>query len=100
MLPVYCVKDVTSLYLRITPPWRGSRRSRAARRRLMRWGVDAGRSEKNRLSTAVDPSRKKCNIRRPMQEMFRALGGLSREEEWHRSLEVVFRSRRPETSKP
>ena len=25
----------------ITPPWRGSRRSRAARRRLMRWGVDA-----------------------------------------------------------
>ena len=27
----------------ITPPLRGSRRSRAARRRLMRWGVDAGR---------------------------------------------------------
>ncbi len=26
----------------ITPPLRGSRRSRAARRRLMRWGVDAG----------------------------------------------------------
>ena len=27
----------------ITPPLRGSRRSRAARRRLMRWGVGAGR---------------------------------------------------------
>ena len=34
-----CVKDVTGLYL-ITPPLRGSRRSRAARRRLMRWGVE------------------------------------------------------------
>ena len=28
--------------LKITPPSRGSRRSRAARRRLMRWGVEAG----------------------------------------------------------
>ena len=28
--------------LKITPPLRGSRRSRAARRRLMRWGVEAG----------------------------------------------------------
>ena len=27
----------------ITPPLRGSRRSRAARRRLMRWGVSGGR---------------------------------------------------------
>ena len=27
----------------ITPPLRGSRRSRAAKRRLMRWGTDAGR---------------------------------------------------------
>ena len=31
---------------RITPPWRGSRRSRAARRRLMRWG---GRNRATRL---------------------------------------------------
>ena len=38
--PDHCVKDVPGLYL-ITPPLRGSRRSRAARRRLMRWGVEA-----------------------------------------------------------
>ena len=31
----------------ITPPLRGSRRSRAARRWLMRWGVETGRSEEN-----------------------------------------------------
>ena len=40
-LPDHCVKDVPGLYPLITPPLRGSRRSRAARRRLMRWGVEA-----------------------------------------------------------
>ncbi len=33
----------------ITPPLRGSRRSRAARRWLMRWGVETGHSGGNRL---------------------------------------------------
>ncbi len=36
--PVYCVKDVPGLYRKITPPLRESRRSRAAKGRLMRWG--------------------------------------------------------------
>ena len=42
-LPDHCVKDVPGLYPLITPPLRGSRRSRAARRRLMRWGGKPGR---------------------------------------------------------
>ena len=33
----------------ITPPLRGSRRSRAGRRWLMRWGVETGHSGGNRL---------------------------------------------------
>ena len=41
MFAVYYVKDVCGLYQLITPPLRGSRRSRAGRRRLMRRGADA-----------------------------------------------------------
>ena len=39
---VYCVKDVPGFYPRIAPPSRRSRRSRAARRRQMRWGCKPG----------------------------------------------------------
>ena len=37
-----CVKDECGLSQEITPPLRGSRRSQAEWRRLMRWGADAG----------------------------------------------------------
>ena len=40
----------------ITPPLRGSRRSRAARRWLMRWGADAGLQRTTQDLTAAPPA--------------------------------------------